>query len=117
MIECSERLYHFQKRRATGSLNSRAKTKSFSSLYGAPVKALVKESAAPGFKLKDVPEPRIRELRHLFTARGSLVSIGRGLKNMGHAALARNGIAVTRAAFATETGRRRLARYVCVCQQ
>ena len=61
MIECSERLYHFQKRRATGSLNSRAKTKSFSSLYGAPVKALVKESAAPGFKLKDVPEPRIRE--------------------------------------------------------
>ena len=61
MLECSERHYHFQKRRATGSLNSRAKTKSFSSLYGAPVKALVKESAAPGFKLKDVPEPRIRE--------------------------------------------------------
>ena len=25
------------------------------------MKALVKESAAPGFKLKDVPEPRIRE--------------------------------------------------------
>ena len=58
-----------------------------------------------------MPEPRIRELRHLFTARESLVSISRGLKNMGHAALARNGIAVTRAAFATETGRRKLARF------
>src|SRR5437868_3797545 len=61
MLECSERHYHFQKRRATGSLNSRAKTKSFSTLNGVIVKALVKESAAPGFKLKDVAEPRIRE--------------------------------------------------------
>jgi transposase len=33
-----------------------------------------------------MPEPRIRELRHLFTAREALVSMGRGLKNMGHAA-------------------------------
>jgi transposase len=57
-----------------------------------------------------MPEPRVRELRHLFTAREALVSMGRGLKNMGHAALARNGIAVTRAAFATGTGRQRLAR-------
>lgn len=56
-----------------------------------------------------MPEPRIRELRHLFTAREALVSMARGLKNMGHAALARNGIAVTRAAFATGTGRNRLA--------
>ncbi len=57
-----------------------------------------------------MPEGRIRELRHLFTARESLIEIGYQLKNMGHAALARNGIAVTRAAFATDTGRRRLAR-------
>jgi transposase len=57
-----------------------------------------------------MPEPRIRELRHLFTAREALVTMGRGLKNMGHAALARNGVAVTRAAFATGTGRERLAR-------
>jgi len=51
-----------------------------------------------------MPEPRIRELRHLFTARESLVSISRGLKNMGHAALARNGIAVTRAALRLKRG-------------
>jgi transposase len=57
-----------------------------------------------------MPDGRIRELRHLFTARDALVSMGRGYKNMGHAALARNGIAVTRAAFATQTGRQRLAR-------
>jgi transposase len=57
-----------------------------------------------------MPDGRIRELRHLFTAREALVSMGRGYKNMGHAALARNGIAVTRAAFATGTGRQRLAR-------
>jgi len=55
-------------------------------------------------------EGRVREFRHLFTARKSLVRMGHQLKNMGHAALARNGIAVTRAAFATDTGRRRLAR-------
>jgi transposase len=57
-----------------------------------------------------MPEPRVRELRHLFTAREALVNMARGLKNMGHAALARNGIAVTRAAFATDRGRQRLAR-------
>src|SRR5688500_16665577 len=57
-----------------------------------------------------MPEARVRELRHLFTAREALVKMGRQLKNMGHAALARNGIAVTRAAFATGTGRLRLAR-------
>jgi transposase len=57
-----------------------------------------------------MPEARVRELRHLFTAREALVKMGRGLKNMGHAALARNGIAVTRAAFASSTGRQRLAR-------
>jgi transposase len=57
-----------------------------------------------------MPEGRIRELRHLFTARDALVSMGRGYKNMGHAALARNGVVVTRAAFATQTGRGRLAR-------
>jgi len=57
-----------------------------------------------------MPEPQVRELRHLFTAREALVSMARGLKNMGHAALARNGSVVTRAAFASETGRRRLGR-------
>jgi transposase len=57
-----------------------------------------------------MPERRVRELRHLFTAREALVKMGRQLKNMGHAALARNGIAVTRAAFASPTGRQRLAR-------
>jgi transposase len=57
-----------------------------------------------------MPEPQIRQLRHLFTAREALVTMARGLKNMGHAALARNGVAVTRAAFASEAGRRRLAR-------
>jgi transposase len=56
-----------------------------------------------------MPEARIRELRHLFTAREALVKMGHQLKNMGHAALARNGIAVTRAAFASDTGRKRLA--------
>lgn len=57
-----------------------------------------------------LPEARVRELRHLFTAREGLVKMGHQLKNMGHAALARNGIAVTRAAFASHTGRQRLAR-------
>jgi transposase len=57
-----------------------------------------------------MPEGWIRELRHLFTARDALVSMGRGYKNMGHAALARNGIAVTRAAFTSQVGRQRLAR-------
>lgn len=57
-----------------------------------------------------MPNARVRELRHLFTAREALVKMGHQLKNMGHAALARNGIAVTRAAFASHTGRARLAR-------
>jgi transposase len=56
-----------------------------------------------------MPEPRIRELRHLFTAREGLVNMGRSYKNMGHAALARNGIAVTRGAFTSQAGRQRLA--------
>jgi transposase len=57
-----------------------------------------------------MPEGRVRELRHLFTAREGLVKMAHQLKNIGHAALARNGIAVTRAAFASQTGRQRLAR-------
>ena len=57
-----------------------------------------------------MPDARVRQLRHLFTAREALVNMARGLKNMGHAALARNGIAVTRAAFASQSGRRRLER-------
>jgi transposase len=57
-----------------------------------------------------MPDDRVRELRHLFTAREALVKMARQFKGIGHAALTRNGIAVTRAAFATFTGRRRLAR-------
>ena len=57
-----------------------------------------------------LPSPKIRELRQLFTTREMLVSIGRGLKNMGHAALIRNGLISTKASFATHIGRQRLAR-------
>jgi transposase len=57
-----------------------------------------------------MPNAQVRELRHLFTAREALVKMGHQFKNMGHAALARNGIMVTRAAFASDTGRRRLAK-------
>jgi transposase len=57
-----------------------------------------------------MPDGRVRELRHLFTAREALVKMRQQLKNIGHAALARNGMAVTRGAFATHTGRERLTR-------
>jgi transposase len=56
-----------------------------------------------------MPEPRIRELRQLFTTRDTLVKMGTQLKNTGHAALVRNGIDGKRSDFATATGRERLA--------
>jgi transposase len=56
-----------------------------------------------------MPEPRIRELRQLFTTRETLVKMGIQLKNTGHAVLVRNGIDGKRSDFATATGRERLA--------
>jgi transposase len=55
-----------------------------------------------------MPDDRIRELRQLFTAREAFVKVSRQLKNMGHAALVRNGIASRKADFASGVGRRRL---------
>src|SRR5919201_6861704 len=57
-----------------------------------------------------VPEATIRELRQLFTTRETLVHMSTQLRNMGHAALVRNGIGRGRGAFAKPESRRRLAR-------
>jgi transposase len=57
-----------------------------------------------------VPDATTRELRQLFAAREALIRMTTQLKNMGHAALVRNGIGRSRGAFASPTGRRRLAR-------
>jgi transposase len=57
-----------------------------------------------------VPSEQVRKLRHLLQARETLVGMTTKLKNMGHAALVRNGIAKTRAAFATASSRQRLTR-------
>jgi len=56
-----------------------------------------------------VPSHQIQQLRHLFQAREGLVGMRTQLKNMGHAALVRNGYAVGRAAFASIRSRERLA--------
>jgi transposase len=56
-----------------------------------------------------VPDERVRRLRHLLRARETLVGMTTKLKNMAHAALTRNGVALPRAAFASEAGRRRVA--------
>lgn len=55
-----------------------------------------------------VPSEQMRELRQLLQARETLVSMRTKLKNMAHAAFSRNGIALTRAAFASGVGRARL---------
>lgn len=55
-----------------------------------------------------VPSERVRQLRHLFQARETLVGIRTKLKNLGHAALTRNGIALSRSAFASRVARERL---------
>jgi transposase len=57
-----------------------------------------------------VPDATIRELRQLFTTRETLVHMTTQLRNMGHAALVRNGIGRGRGAFAKPESRRRLAR-------
>jgi transposase len=55
-----------------------------------------------------VPSEQVRTLRQLRQARETLVSMRTKLKNMGHAAFSRNGIALTRAAFASGVSRARL---------
>lgn len=55
-----------------------------------------------------VPSERVRELRHLLQARETLVGLRTKLKNMGHAALTRNGIALSRSAFASALSREKL---------
>jgi transposase len=56
-----------------------------------------------------VPSEQVRTLRQLLQARETLVSMRTKLKNMAHAAFSRNGIALTRAAFASAAGRSRLS--------
>ena len=56
-----------------------------------------------------VPSEQVRTLRQLLQARETLVSLRTKLKNMAHAALARNGVSLTRAAFASAASRERLA--------
>lgn len=55
-----------------------------------------------------VPSERVRQLRHLLQARETLVGMRTKLKNMGHGALTRNGIALPRSAFASRLNRARL---------
>jgi transposase len=55
-----------------------------------------------------VPSEQVRALRQLLQARETLVSMRTKLKNMAHAAFSRNGVALTRAAFASVAGRARL---------
>jgi transposase len=56
-----------------------------------------------------VPSEQVRILRQLLQARETLVSMRTKLKNMAHAAFSRNGVALTRAAFASASSRRRLS--------
>jgi transposase len=51
----------------------------------------------------------LRALRQLLQARETLVSMRTKLKNMAHAAFSRNGVALTRADFASAAGRARLS--------
>jgi transposase len=57
-----------------------------------------------------VPPEQVRTLRQLLQARETLVSMQTKLKNMAHAAFSRNGVALTRAAFASAASRGRLSR-------
>jgi transposase len=57
-----------------------------------------------------VPSERIRQLRHLLQARETMVGMRTKLKNMGHGALTRNGIALSRSAFASKLSRVRLSK-------
>jgi transposase len=56
-----------------------------------------------------VPSEQVRTLRQLLQARETLVSMRTKLKNMAHAAFSRNGVALTRAAFASAVSQARLA--------
>ena len=56
-----------------------------------------------------VPSEQVRTLRQLLQARETLVSMRTKLKNMAHATFSRNGIALTRAAFASAVSRARLS--------
>jgi transposase len=56
-----------------------------------------------------VPSEQVRALRQLLQARETLVSLRTKLKNMAHAAFSRNGVALTRAAFASAPARARLS--------
>jgi transposase len=55
-----------------------------------------------------VPSEQVRTLRQLLQARETLVGMRTKLKNMAHAAFSRNGVALTRAAFASRLSRARL---------
>jgi transposase len=55
-----------------------------------------------------VPSEQVRTLRQLLQARETLVSMRTKLKNMAHATFSRNGLALTRAAFASVVSRARL---------
>lgn len=55
-----------------------------------------------------VPSEQTRALRQLLEARKTLVSTRTKLKNMGHTAFSRNGLALTRAAFASQVSRARM---------
>ncbi len=56
-----------------------------------------------------VPSERVRQLRHLLQARETLVGMRTKLKNMAHGALTRNGLALSRSAFASKFSRVRLS--------
>jgi transposase len=56
-----------------------------------------------------VPSEQVRTLRQLLQARETLVSMRTKLKNMAHAAFSRNGIALTRAGFASAASRARVS--------
>src|ERR1700754_4256373 len=58
----------------------------------------------------NVPSREIRQLRQLFHARENLIRITTKLKNIGHAALTRNGIAKGRSAFVGPRSRAKLER-------
>jgi transposase len=55
-----------------------------------------------------VPSEQVRTLQQLLQARETLVSMRTKLKNMAHAAFSRNGVALTRSAFASAVSRSRL---------
>ena len=55
-----------------------------------------------------IPGEKVRQLRQLCQARENLVQMATQLKNMGHAALLRNGVALKHAALNTLGGRRRV---------